>query len=870
MNVTNLPKKIGSDLLVVVIFLCISTFYFLTPLSEGLVLGGHDSVAAVGLGQEQKEFRATHDGETSRWSNAIFSGMPTYQMAPTYSATDSLQGIMSIYSLGTNHWFPAIGFLFIYLLGFYILLRAFNFKPYLAALGSIIWAFSSYFLIIIAAGHLWKVMTLAFIPPTIGGLVLCYRGRYLWGGAVTALFTALQIVSNHLQMTYYFLFVMALIVVAYLVDSIVKKQLGRWAKATGVLIVAGLLGVTANLPNLYHTYSYAKDSMRGQAELSPLPGSQESKQKATSGLDRDYITAWSYGVDETITLLIPDYKGGGSSSILDREGVESLPGYNEFYDYAGQTQAAFQQNQIQANLPGIPLYWGDQPFTVGPVYVGALVYFLFVLGLFYVTGPMKWALLLATLLSFIFAWGKNVPELTNWLIDNLPMYAKFRTVSSALVIAEFTMPLLAVLCLYEIMKQKELFRLQDYRRMPLRARIGLPVALVSTLGVCLLLWLIPSMAGNCISQADMQIFAMMTKAGFPSDFVMGYQAALSSMHHAILSGDALRSAFIIGLGVLLIWAYASGKMKGWMVCTLLALVCLFDLWQIDKRYLNNDSFSDPAAQEESFSMTPADRQILEDKSYYRVANVGTQTFNETENKTSYYHHSIGGYHAAKLHRYQDLIERQLTGELQRFVGAVSLAEGDMMKVNGDSLAPVLNMLNTKYFIFGKDQQTFALMNPYANGNGWFIRDLKFVDGADAEMKGLTGLDTKHAAVADSRFKAQLDGTALDSGTVSLTKYDTNLLSYEVDSKKGGLVVFSEIYYPGWTVTIDGKPAEFGRVNYVLRALKVPAGKHQIVAEFRPATVDTTNTIAYVALGIIVLFFAFALFRTLRKKDELAA
>lgn len=855
MNFNKLLEKAWPDVLVVLIFLLVSTFYFLTPMSEGLVLGGHDSVASVGLGQEQKVYRATHDGETTRWSNAIFSGMPTYQIAPSYSATQTVSDAANAYGLGTIYWFPAISFLFLYLLGFYILLRAFNFKPYLAALGSVIWAFSSYFLIIIAAGHIWKVMTLAFIPPTIGGLVLCYRGKYLWGGAVTAIFTAFQVVSNHLQMTYYFLFVMGLMVACYGIDALRRRQLLHWLKATLMVVVAGLLGVAANLPNIYHTYSYAKESMRGPSELTAVGNKAQKAQKATDGLERDYITAWSYGVDETLTLLVPDYKGGGSTSIIDREGVENLKGYDDFYDCAGQTQMAFQQSGIQAYPPGIMQYWGDQPFTVGPVYVGAFVCFLFVLGLFYVKGPLKWALLLATMLSLLFAWGKNMPSITDFFIDYLPMYSKFRTVSSALVIAEFTMPLLAILCLRSIMKDKTLFQLTNWKNAPIEKKVGLPVAAAATAGLCLLLWVAPSVAGSCISEADAQTFDMMRQAGFPAEMVLRYQTALSDMHHAILSADALRSLFIIALCALLLWAYAEGKMKGWMVCSLLALICLIDLWQIDKRYLNDESFTDPVQMEEGFAKTPADEQILRDTTYFRVANIGAgNPFNETSNATSYYHHSIGGYHAAKLHRYQDLIDRMLNRELQHFVGAINEAEGRMELVPGDSLAPALNMLNTKYFIFGSGQHAQAIENPYANGNAWFVDELKFVANADAEMQTLQKLDTKHQAVADERFKAQLDGSKLGKGTVKITAYAPNELHYNVESEQGGVVVFSEIYYPGWTATIDGQPAEPGRVNYVLRALKVPAGKHQVKLEFRPASVNITNRIAYAALAIIMLLF----------------
>lgn len=866
MNILSKLKNAWPDALVVIAFLVVSTAYFLTPLSEGLVLGGHDSVAAIGLGEEQRQFRATHEGETTRWSNAIFSGMPTYQTAPTYGATDTLQRVVSIYGLGTGSWFPAISYLFLYLLGFYILLRAFNFKPYLAALGAVMWAFSSYFLIIITAGHIWKVMTLAFIPPTIGGLILCYRGKYLWGGAVTALFTAFQVVSNHLQMTYYFLFVMLLLVIAYGVEALRKKTYLRWAKATAVVALAGILGVAANLPNIYHTYQYSKESMRGKSELSPQPQAGGQAAEATDGLDRDYITQWSYGIDETLTLLIPDYKGGGSTSLLLLEGVEELKGYDDFYESAGQAQMAFQENGIEAYPPGIQLYWGDQPFTVGPVYVGALVCFFFILGLFYVRGPVKWALLGATILSLLFAWGKHVPTLTDFFIDYLPMYSKFRTVSSALVIAEFTMPLLAVMCLYRIFREPALFKLTSWRDAPTVKRVGLPVAGL-TLLFCLLVWIAPSVAGDCLSQSDTDTFRQMTQAGFPADFIGTYRRALTDMHHSILASSARRSALFIIVGILVVWAYAERKINALIACIGLTIICIFDLWQFDKRYLNDQSFTDPVQQLEGFAKTPADEQILQDTTYYRVANLDAGSpFNETTNATSFYHHSIGGYHAAKLRRYQDLIDRHLSRELPAFIGAVNNAEGDMTQVAGDSLAPVLNMLNTKYYIFGTNQHAQALLSPFANGNAWFVQKLSFVKNADAEINALKGLDTKHEAVADEKFSS-LSGTPLDSGSVKLTSYEANLLKYSTESPRGGVVVFSEIYYPGWTATIDGEPAEIARVNYVLRALKVPAGRHEVVMEFRPSSVSTTNAIAYAALAIVALGFLFALWRTLSKKKE---
>lgn len=469
--------------------------------------------------------------------------------------------------------------------------------------------------------------------------------------------------------------------------------------------------------------------------------------------------------------------------------------------------------------------------------------------------------------KFDFAWGKNIPGLTNFIIDHMPMYSKFRTVSSALVIAEFTMPLLAVLCLHEIATNKRLFQLTKWKEVPMRMQIGLPFALVFTLGLCLALWLMPSMAGNCLSQGDVATFDMMREAHFPADLIGTYMAAITSMHHAILSADALRSAVIIVLGILVLWAYAEHKLKGWMACSLMALICLTDMWQIDKRYLNNDSFTEESVREEGFAKTPADALVLKDTSYYRVVNLAQgNPFNETSNATAYYHHNIGGYHAAKLHRYQDLIDHHLTTEIQLFANAANAANGDMTKVNTDSITPVLNMLNAKYFMFGKEANQ-VIVNPGANGNAWFVQSLKFVKNADAEMAGLNKIDTKHAAVADERFKAALDGSALGTGTVTFGEYQPNKLTYTVNSDKGGVVVFSEIYYPDWTVTIDGKPAELGRVNYVLRALKVPAGKHQIVMDFEPQSITTTNTIAYIALALILVLFAFAVCRGKKRKAE---
>jgi hypothetical protein len=597
--------------------------------------------------------------------------------------------------------------------------------------------------------------------------------------------------------------------------------------------------------------------MRGKSELTPAPS---SGQKATEGLDRDYITQWSYGIDETLTLLIPEYKGGGSRSILDRKDVEKLDGYNEFRNSAYQFQ---QMTGGQAYPPGIMEYWGDQPFTVGPVYVGAVICFLFVLGIFYVGGPVKWALVLATMLSFLFAWGKNLMPVTDFFIDYLPMYNKFRTVSSALVVAEFTFPLLAILALAKVLRTPEtLFGTKA-------GRIGMGFATAFTTVLCLLLAFIPSIAGDCLSQSDAYTLNSMNSWGFDPHFTSSLKASIVSMHHDILSSSALNSGLLCLAVSIMLWLWTKKRIPAWALVGFVGVVTLVDMWIVNKKYLNDDSFSNPISQMQGFAKTPADEQILADTALsYRVANLGGGSpFNETTNETSYYHKSIGGYHAAKLHRYQDLIDHHLNRELEDFTKAIGGAGGDITSINMDSIAPVLNMLNTKYFIFGRNNQAFAVENIYHNGNGWFVDSLQFVPTADAEMAGLHGMDTKHKAVADESFRNTLETSSLGQGTVELTHYAPNELHYKVQSEKGGIVVFSEIYYPGWTATIDGKEAEIGRANYVLRALRVPAGQHEIRMEFRPASVDATDYIAFFAIGCIKGLLLGAIIAAIKRRRQ---
>lgn len=845
----NQLKRFIPDLAMVVLFLGISLVYFFTPVSQGLVLDGHDNTGGVGAGREIKEMMEK-TGEMTRWTDAVFGGMPTYQLAPTYDSTSVMQFLRTAYGLGTS---GVLSYLFLYLLGFYILLRAFNFRPYLAALGAVLWAFSSYFLIIIAAGHIWKVMALAYLPPLIGGIILCYRGRLLLGATVVGIFSAFEMLANHVQMTYYYAFIMGFIVLAYGIAALwpktketdsfgVKLSLGSWAKATGAIVFAGILGVLVSASNLYHTYEYTAQSMRGGSELKAQDGSTGQSGK---GLSTDYMTNWSYGIGETMTLLIPDFKGGGSGSVLEREDALELPGYETFYQQAGQVQQALGNQQVQ--LPGLNQYWGDQPFTVGPVYVGAFVCFLFVLGAFFVRGPLKWALLAATLLSFFFAWGRNAQSLTDFFVSVLPMYNKFRTVSSALVMAEFTIPLLAILGLHEVIRRPERLNFATASKYD---KVGLGVSLALTAGVCLALWLVPSLCGDLLSVGEMKTFQALQQGGVPDTTLGLYRGAIGEMRGAILSADALRSLLIILLGLAALYAYVKGWLKAWVLCLFLAILCGVDMWQIDKRYLNDSKFVDPVFQQESLQKrTAADDHVLQDKSHYRVLDLTKDPFNS--NETALFHNSIGGYHPAKMSRYQDLIDRCLQKEIPALGNAVSAVGGDLTKVNVDSLAPALNMLNTKYLIFG-DQAEQVVVNTKAAGNAWFVRSLNFVEGANAEMDALGKLNPKTDAVADAQFKAQLDGSALDSGKVVLTSYTPNELHYTVESTRGGVVVFSEVYYPHWSATIDGQSVEIGRANYLLRALKVPAGKHEVVMTFRPQTVTITETTAYVASALILL------------------
>ena len=815
-------KKFLPDVVVILVFAIISFAYFLVPVTQGKILFQHDASAGVGSAQEFTEYQ-NRTGETTRWTNSIFGGMPTYQMSPSYQSTDGLSQVMNAYHL----WLPDnVWFLFAYLLGFYILLRAFDFRQTLAALGSIMWAFSSYFLIIIAAGHLWKVMALAYLPPMIAGIVLAYRGRYLSGFIVTALFTAFEIKANHVQMTYYYLFIILFMVIAYLVKAVREKQLAGFMKSTGVVAAAAVIGIAINLSSLYHTWQYQKESMRGKSELVK----KDAANQTSSGLDRDYITQWSYGIDETLTLLVPDAKGGATVPLSKNA-----------------TAMVKADPQIQSMIPqlydAIPQYFGTQPGTSGPVYVGAFVLFLFILGLFIVRGSMKWALLAATVLSVLLAWGHNFMGFTNFFLDYIPMYAKFRTVASILVIAEFTIPLLAALALKKIVDEPEVLTKQMK---------FVYISLALTAGVALLIALFPGMMEPFISDQERQMITSIQ--GMDGNTANTILFNIATMREAMVSADAWRSVIIILIGFALLFLYKMKKLRAEYMVICMAVLCLVDMWQVDKRYLNDEMFVPKSERDMPHQATSTDLAIMKDKSLdYRVLNLASNTFNE--NETSFFHKSIGGYHPAKLRRYQEMIDAYIAPEMQAAMQAIAAKNGNMQEVDGAKVFPVLNMLNTKYFILPlQGGATMPLQNIYAQGNGWFVDKINYVADANAEYAGVGKIDVRHEAVADKKFESVLGKAQSNDSTakVKLVKYEPNNLQYTIESKKGGVVVFAEIYYPGWTATIDGQPAELGRVNYILRALNVKAGKHTVVLDFHPTSISTTETIAYIAIVILLL------------------
>ncbi|MCM1521896.1 MAG: YfhO family protein [Muribaculaceae bacterium] len=815
----------------VAVIAAIAFAFFYPDASEGNLLRQHDMQQGVAIGQEVKAFTEA-TGETSRWTNSLFSGMPNFQISPSYPSTRLYSWINTAMGLGlpTPSSLPAM-----MMVGFFILLMAMRMRWYVALLGAVAYGFSTYFIIIIGAGHIWKFITLAYIPPTIAGMILAYRGRYLAGAALTALFAMMQIAGNHVQMTYYFLYVVLGVAIAYLIGAIRRKEMGQWWKATGSLACAAVLAVCANLPSLYNTYEYSKETMRGRH--SELTAAQSASGQATSGLDKDYITQYSYQPSETFSLLIPNIKGG--SSAMPKGGrmtALNLAGTDEAKSMMEDGQIDALQGQY---ISFMSQYFGDPEGTNGPVYVGALIFALFIVGCVIVKGPMKWVLLALTVFSIVLAWGRHAMVFTDIMLNIAPMYSKFRTVESILVIAEFTMPLLAAMALQRIVTSTPEERKEWVK--PLCWCFGIVGAL------CIIAWLIPGVFGSVITDNDRSIDHYLTESllqqGYDSQTAAQFSLtnpaiyqAVETLRFALVKADALRSLLIVAAGFVLLYLFVKGRLKAGLTVGLMGVVVLLDLFMVNKRYLNHESFvAKQLTVGAPIAMTQADAVILQDTAMnYRVMDI--PRFYSAD--PSYYHKMIGGYHAAKLTRYQDLIDRHLA----------SFTQGRETDADWN----VVNMLNAKYIV---DFEGNPLQNPEALGNAWFVDNITYVDGPDSEMDGLSMIDPGRQAVADRKF-ADLLGQAAPGDSTDMiveTTYAPNRLTYKTRSKGDRVAVFSEVYFPwGWKATIDGKEAQIGRVNYVLRAMRIPAGEHEVEMVFDPQSLHTTGAVATTAIVVIYL------------------
>jgi len=805
-------NKLLPFIVAIVVFFVLTMAYF-SPMIEGKRLIQGDINHFRGMSKEIVDYRAK-TGEEPLWTNSMFGGMPAYQISVQYKA-NLIKHIDNVLQLGLPG--PA-GLVFLYFLGFFILLLVLGVDPWLSIAGAIAFAFSSYFFIILEAGHNSKAHAIAYMAPVLAGIILTFRKKYLIGGVLTAIFLSLEINANHLQITYYLLMIIVLFGINELVYKIREKEFVSFLKAFGILLIAAFLAIGTNITSLWATYDYTQYTTRGKSELT------SNKTDRSSGLDRNYATGWSYGIPETMTLLIPDFEGGAS-------GI--APGTNS------ATYKALKANDIpEGQAQGfvnqkLPMYWGTQPNTSGPVYVGAIIFFLFILGLFIVEGRYRWWILGATILSILLAWGKNFMPFTNFFFDYIPGYSKFRAVSMTLVIADFTMPLLAILALKKIF-QGELHKEKLIKK--------LLYTFYVVGGICLFLALFGSSMFSFSNANDPAYFK-----GLPDWLV----AAIRQDRGNMLRIDAFRSLVFIAIAVGVIWAYLKNKLKKEWAFVILILAFVVDGWSVNKRYLNNDDFAQKSEVLNPYQPSQADLMIMKDTDpNYRVLNVTVDPFNDAS--TSYFHKSIGGYHGAKLRRYQELIERQI----------------------GNNNQSVLNMLNTKYIIGrGQDGNPVAQLNMAALGHAWFVNNYRLVPNADSELMALTKFEPAKTAIVDVRFKNLVEkfgGQKDTTAVIELKNYAPNQLVYAYKANTDQLAVFSEIYYPnGWDAYVDGKLTPHFRANYVLRSMVLPAGEHQLVFKFEPKFYKTGEKVSLASSLLLILLLVcgggFELWNNYRKK-----
>ena len=805
MELKNSIKPYIPHLLAILLFIIISYVYFY-PVIEGKVLKANDSTVSRINSKEIQDFRAK-EGKEPLWTNSIFGGMPAYLISTRYPGNlfKYVDKYLRIFKM-------PVSVLFLSMTGFYFLLLIFGVNPWLSITGAIAYGLSSFMFLILAAGHNTQAIALAYMAPMIGGIYYAYRYNALKGSLFTAVILTLEIQANHPQITYYAMLCLLVFAIVEFIYAFKSRTLTKFFKTSALLIIPFIIAIGINFASLYTVYEYGKFSIRGKSDLTI------KDKNATSGLDKDYITSWSYGVDETMNLLIPDYKGG-SSKPFDRN--------SETYNALKQNNALSYANQIQK-------YWGSQPGTDGPHYVGAIVFFLFVLGLIIIKGPEKWWLLAATLLSVMLAWGKNFMPLTNFFIEYFPGYNKFRAVTMALVIAQFSIPLLSFIALRDIFKgtvsKKEIIK-------------SIKIAGGITAGVLLLILLIPAIAGSFLNQ-------------YETSFPDWLKPAVIADRKILLRNDTLRSLFFVTAGIGILLGFGYNKLKQEYAILIIALLIIADMWTIDKRYLNADRFEKPSVIQKSFTPSVADSYILKDPSINRVLNMTVSTFNDNS-PTSYFHKSIGGYHGAKLRRYQELIDTAIIENLNTFeAGTKNVKSLEELQLVFNS-TNALNMLNTRYVIYNPAAP--PLVNQNALGNVWFVEKPIMVENADKEISAINSFNPSTEALIDVRFKDQIARTeypVMESDTIGLVSYKPDELVYKYFAGEEKLAVFSEIYYPaGWRSYLDGKEVNYFRANYVLRGMVLPGGNHEIKFSFEPASYITGNKVSLISSLLLILIIA---------------
>ena len=849
-------KKYLPHIAAIVIFAIITIIQF-SPLFSGKSLEQSDISRSAAMSQEIREYKKANPGEEPLWTNSMFGGMPAYQISAAYPG-NWLGSIDKAFHGFLPH--PS-GYVFLCFVGFFILLLCLEINPWLAIVGALAYGFSSYVFIILEAGHNSKANAIGYLAPLLGGIILLMRGKNWLGFAVTTLFMAMELNANHPQIAYYGFMLFGIVILGYFISAFKQKTLKPFFIGVALFIGATIVGFLPNAGSLLCTYEYGNYTIRSKSDLTISSDKKSNAENKTSGLDKDYATQWSYGVGETFTLLIPNFKGGASNAIgnVDKDALKKVDG--QMRDQIAQSSA----------------YFGDQPFTSGPVYIGSIIMLLAFLGLLIIDHPLKWALFVATLFSVMLAWGKHFMPLTNLFMDYVPGYNKFRAVSMILVIAELTIPLLAVLAIDKMIKTStvvnQLITLPLIKKqMELKKILIIAVSVVG--GFCLICYLMPSVTNSFIADGEETRMVNGYKQQGATDaqieqVLPDILKNLEIARSVIFVSDARRSLIFIVLASIFLFLYVTKKLKLDLFLIALSVFVLADLWPVASRYLNEKSFS-KANPYDAPAKTMADDQILADKSLdFRVLNLTTSPFQDAT--TSYYHKSIGGYHGAKLRKYNEIIEFHLDGEIQKFYTGLETAIGNDSLVNDlTSKLGVINMLNTKYMIMPTKSEPRAFENPQANGNAWFIKGVTVVANSDEEILGLSKVNTKSEMIIQEKNKAlaTVANSYNSQGKITMLSYKPNDLIYEAENKEKGFAVFSEIYYPkGWNAYVDGTLTPYTCVNYILRGMEIPAGKHKVEFKFEPQTYKIGNMLSMLG-SILVLLCVVGGFYFAKKKKEL--